>query len=202
MNENMGFYSTQKEESKCNPKNRFLFLFCHTSSVDEGWGFKICNCRTCPFSTGVYLFSGIMLINSIKDLYDITLSEYLYDKHAKDETFIRFFYVKVSVDALIILGILFAMYSVCAFNYCSSVAAYYLMAISFIANTVFCVYIITRFGDISFWWKIELKIFSVILWFFFDYVLLLFAWILFCNMVDIYRKKQKLAQDNVFNFGF
>ena len=64
-----------------------------------------------------------MLINSIKDLYDITLSEYLYDKHAKDETFIRFFYVKVSVDALIILGILFAMYSVCAFNYCSSVAA-------------------------------------------------------------------------------
>ena len=200
----MDFYSNQnqKEDCKWNPKDRFLLLFCHTSSVDEGWGFKICKCRTCPFSVGVYIFSGIMLINSIKDLYDITLSEYLYDKHAKDDTFVTFFYVKVGADAIIILGILFALYSVCAFNYCSSVMAYYLVAISFIMTTAFCVYIITRFGDINFWWKIELKILSVILWFFFDYILLLFTWILFCNMVDINRKIENTAKENVFNFGF
>ena len=198
----MEFNTNQKEDSPWNPTNRFLFLFCHTSRVDDGWGFTICKCRTFPFSFGVYIFSVVMMINSIKDLYDITLSEYLYDKHAKDNTFVSFFYVKVSADALIILGIILALYSVCAFNYCSSVTAYYSVAISFILTTIFCVYIITRFGDINFWWKIELKIFTVMLWFFFDYILLLFTWILFCNMVDIKRKKQKESQDNVFNFGF
>ena len=198
----MDFYAIKKEDSKCNPKNRFLFIFCHTSRVDEGWGFSKCGCRTFSFSCGVFVFSGIMLINSIKDLYDITLSEYLYDKHSKDDTFVIFFYVKVGVDVLVIVGILFAMYSVCAFKYCASVVAYYIVAISFFMNTAFCVYIITRFGDINFWWKIELKILTVVLWFFFHYILLIFAWMLFCNMVDINRKKQKIAQDNVFNFGF
>ena len=201
----MEFYTKKKEDSKWNPKNRFLLIFCHTSSVDDGWGFKCCNCRMFPFSMGVYIFSAIMLINAIKDLYDITLSDYLVDekkKSEKDILFLKFFYVKVGADVGIILGILAALYSVCAFHSCSSILAYYIVAIAFILNTSFCIYVATRFTDLSFWWKIELKIMSVVLWFFFDSVLLLFDWILFCNMVDIKRKKDKLAQDNVFNFGF
>ena len=201
----MEFYTIKKEESKCskcNPKNRFLFIFCHKDYVDEGWGCKICKCRTCSFSTGIYIFSIVMLVNSIKDLYDITLSDYLYDKDSESSTFVTFFYIKVGVDALIILGILFAVYSTFTLNYCSSVIAYYIISISFLLYSSFCIYIMTKFYDISFWFKIILKIFTVILWFIFDYVLLLFAWMTFCNMVDIDRKKQNFAQDKVFNFGF
>ena len=29
----------QVQESKYNPKNRFLFCCCHSNEVDKGWGF-------------------------------------------------------------------------------------------------------------------------------------------------------------------
>ena len=45
-------------------------------------------------------------------------------------------------------------------------------------------------------------VFSIILWLFFDFVLMIFTWMLFCNMVDIKRKKQKQEQEDMFNFKF
>ena len=46
------------------------------------------------------------------------------------------------------------------------------------------------------------KIFAILRKFVFDYVLLIFNWLLFCNMVDINRKQQEEAQKNQNNFGF
>ena len=30
--------ATAEEENRRNPKNRFMFLFCHASEVDQSWG--------------------------------------------------------------------------------------------------------------------------------------------------------------------
>ena len=195
--------SEEVKESKWNPKNRFLFFFCETYQVDKGWGCGCCGCRAFPFSLGVLIFSIIMAINSFKDLYDILLSKYLMSGSESKKLFRLFFYMKLGSDTFCIIGILFALYSICKSHYCSSVAAYYSVVVSFILGTAFCVYILTCLVDLDFWWRVGiLKIFTVIFWFVFDYVLLIFNWLLFCNMVDINRKQQEEAQKNQNNFGF
>ena len=199
-------YYEQPQESKCdkwNPKNRFLLLFCNTYQVDKGWGCGCCGCRAFPFSLGVFIFSGIMLINCAKDFIDIQFSNYLVQNRTKDKTFVRFFYFKLFADALCILGAILGVFSVMAFSYCLSVVSYYIVAISFVLNSTFCVYVLTVIGTLRFWWNVGfLKIFAVVLWYVYDYVWLLFTWILFCNMVDINRKKQEQAKQNQYNFGF
>ena len=194
------FY-TEVQEEKWNPKNRFLLFFCHTYEVDKGWGCGWCGCRAFSFSLGVIIFSVIMGINSIKDLYDIILSKYLMKGSEDKKLFVIFFYIKLAGDALCILGIIFGLISVCSFNYCMSIAAYYTVAVSFILGTSFCIYVLTCIFDLSFWWEVGfLKIVTVFSWFIFNYILLIFTWILFYNMVDIYRKKQEEQKDNQFKF--
>ena len=83
--------SEETKESKCNPKNRFLFCFCQTYEVDKGWGCGCCGCRAFPFSLGVLIFSIIMAINSFKDLYDILLSKYLMSGSESKKLFRLFF---------------------------------------------------------------------------------------------------------------
>ena len=58
--------------------------------------------------------------------------------------------MKLGSDAFCIIGILFALYSICKFHYCSSVVAYYAVIISFILGTAFCVYILTCLVDLDF----------------------------------------------------
>ena len=196
----------EPKPSRCerfNPKNRFLLLFCNTYEVDKGWGCGWCGCRAFPFSCGVFIFAIIMVINCVKDFFDIQFSNYLVENRTKDKTFVRFFYFKLISDLLCIFGSIIAVISVLAFSYCCSVVSYYIVSISFILNSTFCIYIITIIGTTKFWWNIGiLKIFTVILWYAFDYVWLIYAWILFCNMVDINRKKQEEAKNNQYNFGF
>ena len=200
----MEFYTLQKEDNKYVPCNRFLCIFCHTSSVDDGWGCKICGCRMLRFSVGVYIFSVIMMINTVNDLADIISMDYF--KNDKDNSFAIFFYIKLVSDVFIILGILFAVFSACLQKYTPSVIAYYLVAISFLLNTAFCIFILFQIGNASMIGFIKLLwkgvLFSIILWLFFDFVLMIFTWMLFCNMVDIKRKKQKQEQEDMFNFKF
>ena len=200
----MEFYTLQREEKKCNPNNRFLFICCPNTSVDSGWGCKICGCRTLRFSVGVYIFSLIMMINSINDVSDVIAMDYF--KKDNDNLIAIFFYLKLVSDAFTIIGILFAVFSACASKYTPSVIAYYLVLISFLLNTTFCIFILFQIGNSDFigfmtiLWKGI--IFSIILWIFFDFVLLIFTWMLFCNMVDINRRKQNMDQENMFNFTF
>ena len=44
-----------------------------------------------------------MVINSIKDLYDITLSDYLTQEGEDNKLFVIFFYIKLIGDSLCIL---------------------------------------------------------------------------------------------------
>ena len=196
----------EPKQSKCerfNPKNRFLLLFCNTYEVDKGWGPGWCGCRAFPFSCGVFIFAVVMVINCFKDFFDIQYSNYLVENKTKDKTFVGFFYFKLISDILCIFGSLIAVISVLSFSYCCSVVSYYMVSLSFIFNSAFCIYILTIIGTSKFWWNIGvLKIITVILWYVFDYVWLIYAWILFCNMVDINRKQQEEAKKNEYNFGF
>ena len=198
------YFQEEKKQSKCeqwNPKNRFLLVFCNTYEVDKGWGCGCCGCRAFPFSLGVFIFAFIMLTNCLKDVSEILFNTKLYK--SGDKTFARFFRFKIASDLLCILGGIEGVLSVLFFNYCFSVVSYYTVAVSFILNTCFCIYVFTVVDTWNFWWKVGfLRVFAVVMWYVYDYIWLLFTWILFCNMVDINRKKQEQAQQTQYNFGF
>ena len=196
---------------KYNPLNRFMFLFCRQYEVDEGWGCYCCGCRVCSFSLGVIIFAGIILISSIKDFFELANSDIFYKKSEenkdyfdyfkdlildeKDYTFINFFRVKFTADIICILAAIIAFISICSNSYCISLFSYYASFISFVLNTSFLIFILTRICNLSFWEEIGFtKLLNLILWFVFDYILLLFAWFLFCNMVNIKRKIAKIRE--------
>ena len=198
----MELYGTPVKDESNNPKNRFLFCFCHSYEVDKGWGCGCCGCRAFPFSLGVILFSIVMLISAIKDIVDILSSNYISDKY-DNSIFKIFFYIKIVGDVICILGIFTGLTSVKNRSYGASVVAYYLTALCFLLNTSFCVYVLTCIFSASFWWNVGItKIITVVSWYIIDYILLLFTWILFCNMVDIDRKIKEEKSKNPYQFGF
>ena len=186
-----------------NPHNRFLFIFCHASDVSEnGWGCICCGRRTFNFKIAVFIFSIIMMFGSINDLIDITSMNYLDEK---DEFFEKMYYFKLASDCIIIIGILFSLCSVFRSNYCIFVISYYSIFISFYFNTIFCIYTLTQIKkqNIILFLKNCFKgtFLTLLFWLFFDYVLLLFAWILFCQMIQG-RRRRRQNQENLFNFKF
>ena len=197
----MDYFSPVKDESD-SPKNRFLFCFCHSYEVDVGWGCGCCGCRAFPFSLGVRMFSCIYLIFAIKDIYDLIISNYLKEDNSNKLLHI-FFIIKLVSDIFIILGIIFSNASLRRKRYKCAVAGYYFVVIAFVLNTSFCIYFITNITSTKFWIKyIFLKVLTIVLWYVFDYYLVLFAWILFCNMVDIDRKIKEEQKNNPYNFTF
>ena len=145
-----------------------------------------------------------MLTNCIKDSVDLAHSDKLTKSKTRDNTFVRFFTFKFVSDCLCIFGGLGGVISVLAFSYCLSVFAYYTVAVGFILNSCFCIYVFTVIDSWKFWWNVGIwRLFDVISWYIYDYVWLIFTWLLFCNMVDISRKKQEQeSQKNQYNFGF
>ena len=184
-----------KQDSQYNPKNRFLFCCCHSDYVDVGWGCGCCGCRAFPFSWGVYIFSLIMIVADFKDIYDIAKSGYIEDLKG---LFKKFFIVKLISEFVCLLSIITAIYSVRKQSYCYSIVAYYIAFISFIGNSVFCGYAITRVFEVSFWKTVGVS--SPIIWGIVEYIWLLFAWILFCNMVDIKRKENEAPKTTQWGF--
>ena len=188
---------------KWNPKNRFLLVCCHTYEVDKGWGCGCFGCRAFPFSLGVIIFGIIMITNCFKDFCEIQYANYLKESRIRTDTFVRFFYFKLFADFLCVLGGILGFFTVWTFSYCLSVVSYYVVAVSFVLNTIFIIYVITEITSARFWLSVGiLKVLSVISWFFYEYVWLIFTWLLFCNMVDIYRKKQEESNKTQYNFGF
>ena len=49
------------------------------------------------------------------------------------------------------------------------------------------------------------EFFTILLWIIYDYIMFNFTWFLFCNMINIRKKKRKITQNNKelkFNFNF
>ena len=179
----------QQQDSKYNPLNRFLFCCCHTDEVDVGWGWGCCGCRTFPFSCGVLIFSAIMLVATAKDIIDIESNSYSLKTRGHFKTF---FYIKIAGDCSCILAALIALCSLRTINYCQSIIAYYLGFISFVANSAFCLYTIQWLFTLTFWFTVG--VFTPIAWGIVEYILLLFDWVLFCNMVNIKRKETEVSK--------
>ena len=184
----------QVKESKYNPFNRFFFCFCHSYEVDKGWGFGCLGCRAFSFSCGVWVFSLLMVIVAGKDTFDITNSDYFKDAQIVKGFFKYSFIVKMVGDGICILAIICALLSTLKRVYVLSIIAYYLGFLSFILSTIFCIYAIMKCFNVSFWTTVG--IFTIIFWGIAEFILLLFDWILFCNMVDIKRKNDEDAKNN------
>lgn len=189
----------QVQESKYNPKNRFLFCCCHSYEVDKGWGFGCFGCRAFPFSCGVWVFSLIMLFVAGKDIFDLTNSKIYHNTEIMENFLPTAFKIKLIGDGVCFLAILCAIFSTIKRNYVLSIVAYYLGFISLILSSVFCGYAIFRCFEFAFW--NSAGVFTIIFWGVAEYILLLFDWILFCNMVDIKRKNDESAKNNT-QWGF
>ena len=194
-----GFGNEEPKKTCCqtcltefNPLNRFMFVLAKSEEVDNGWGWGCCGCRAFSFTCGVIVFSLVIVINSIKDINEIISSDYLTRKSddskdiidylkglvfdEKDETFIRFFYVKIVADSLAIAASAIGFLSIPNKSFCVATIAYYVGFISFLVNSSFIIFVITRISRASFWAQIGFtNIGNIFLWFIFEYVWILFT---------------------------
>ena len=165
------------QEAMRNPKNRFLFLFCHANDVGDSWGFNW------PFYVGVVIFSILVGIMTFFDLYYLFKDEYL-KKSAG--WFLFMLILRLISDGFAIVSIIFGFKSVCqALESLSGAVAYYAILISLLLNTIFCFYCIISLFDGVF---LKVVKWRVITFFLQEPVLFAFAWILFGNMVEVARK--------------
>ena len=181
-------YGQSEEVSSNNPRNRFMFCFCRSSEVDEGWGFQCLGCRTCPFYVGIVIFGLIYSLGSAKDIIELA---FFSNPFRKNIIYRIFFICKLISDLFCILGTIVGLTTIRSNSYKSAVTCYYMIMTSFILNNFFCIYIIVAIITGTFlWFAIFWNVFSIIFWAISDYFLLIYCWLCFCNMVDINRKGQ------------
>ncbi len=166
------------------PKNRFLGLFCHANDVDQSWGLNW------PFSCGVIIFSIVCGLTTFSDLLGMAKRGYLTSSFG---VFKFMFVVRLFSDLIALIAIGFSIHSLIGLNQRSGVIGYYTLILSLLLNTVFLVYCLIHIFTSEFW---KLVGFYFVPWCAEEFVLFLFTWILFCNMVDIGRKLK--AQQNTF----
>ncbi len=168
----------EMEENQRNPKNRFLGLFCHANQVDSSWG------NNWPFWCGVLMFGIVIGIISI---YDFIGCFQLINEITTGWQ--KFFYaLRIISNVVAIVGIVFAALSIFQTSFTNATIAYYTLILSFIINTTFCVFSLFSIFISKYWY-------NVIIWIFCDFILVIFLWILFCNMVDIGRKVRQAASE-------
>ena len=184
-------YQREKaEENLRNPKNRFLGLFCHANEVDDSWG---CGCS---FQTGVFIFSTVIGVAIVLDLYYIAYDG-MFAKSRSIPAFTVMFGIKVVSDLIALVGIII----VCStLNRNTSgfypTVCYYIEILSFLLCSIFCVYCVINIFSADFWKIIKLRIISFA---FQELDLLLFCWILFCYMVN--TNKQILLRNREITQG-
>ena len=177
----------EQENNLRNPKNRFLGLFCHANEVDTTWGCK------CPFWVGIVICSVIIGAAAISDIPSIRAISYLLYWL---DLFTIFIILRLLSDLFTIIGIIYALYSLCQSHYRASVVAYYCLLVTFAINTLFFIFILI----ILFHSRYRARLVLRVLGWGFDYLfLLLFCWFLFCNMVNIGRRNRQQATANSFN---
>ena len=180
-------YLSAETENRRNPKNRFLGLFCHANQVDDHWGYNW------SFACGVIIFSIVFGIWTIFDIASIdkVLSRSWYT----GGLFPAFCVIRFISDFIAIVAIIVSILSIVKTNFKLATAAYYLLIVSLALDIAFIIDCICNFFNGRFWYAVN---FRVILWLANLFVLILFCWILFCNMVDIGRKIRANAVANPF----
>ena len=178
-------YKLKQQENLRNPKNRFLGLFCHANSVDSSWG---CDWS---FQTGVVMFSVVILICSFYDVYEIAGNKVF--QNTPNGLYSFFFGLKVFSDVINFIGIIMSCFAVYKENLKYSIISYWVAVASLLLNTLFFIYVFIAM--FSFWDKIWHILPTTIL---LEIGLVLFGWILFCNQVDLARKKRAAANQNTY----
>ena len=154
---------TLEEENRRNPKNRFLGLFCHASEVDTTWGCK------CPFWVGVVLLS---IIVGIEAIVDIPIIKAIFFLLTWLNLFTIFIFLRIISDICAIIGIGYAIYSICRSHYKASIIAFYCLVATFAINIFFEIFMIVILFYSTYRIGVSFRIFS---WAF-DY----FCLFLFC----------------------
>ena len=173
-------YEKSQQENLTNPKNRFLGLFCHAREIDNSWG---CNWS---FGTGVIIFSFVIGIASLADIYYIAEKD-IFSNNSVNGLFKFMMVIKILSDLISFIGIGIACYAVNAQNLTYSVVCYYVIVLSFLLNSIFLIYsIIAIFSYFK-----EIGAF-LIPWALLEFILFWFCWILFANQVYLGRKKKGL----------
>ena len=176
----------EEENNLRNPKNRFLGLFCHAREVDTTWGCK------CPFWVGIVIFSFIIGGGAISDIPSIrSISRIL----IWIDLFTIFIILRITSDLFTIIGIIYAIFSICRSHYRASIIAYYCLVVTFVINTLFFIYIV--FIIFYSYYRTRLA-FRILGWGLDYFCLLLFCWFLFCNMVNIGRRNRQQTAANSF----
>ena len=177
------YQKQEMEENQRNPKNRFLGLFCHANQVDSSWGYNW------PFWCGVLMFSIVIGLISI---LDFSFSYKLINSFRSRGGWIVFFFIlRIISDVITIIGIILAAVSIVQTSFQKATIAYYTEILSFVINIAVLIFGLFKILFYSYGY-------FVLLWGFSDFVLLLFLWILFCNMVDIGRKVRQAVGANSF----
>ena len=172
----------KEQENLRNPKNRFLGLFCHAKEIDNSWG---CGWS---FATGVIMFSIIIGIASLADIYYVAKQEIF--KAEVSGLFKIMLIIKIASDLISFIGIGIACYAVNASNYTYSIVCYYVIVLSFLLNTIYlCYAIIAIFSYFKFIGAF------IIPWGILEFGLLMFCWILFANQVYIGRQRRNAMQN-------
>ena len=171
------------QEAMRNPKNRFLGLFCHANDVGDSWGYNW------PFYCGVIMFSVLVFIMAACDVYYTFEQGYF----KADETiwFKLLFVSRLIADLFAFASIFFGAKSIRLTDSRSGAISYYSIIISLVLNTIFCIYCIIRLFDGEFLGHVKWRLITFFLQ---EPILFLFAWVLFCNMVEIARKIKRTEE--------
>ena len=172
-------YQKAQEENLRNPKNRFLGLFCHAKEIDNSWG---CGWS---FPTGVVIFSIIIGIASLMDIYYIAKKEVFSSKNNLGSIFKFMLVIKIISDFVSFTGIGISCFAVFKENLTYSIVSYYVIVLSFLLNSIFLIYSI-----IAIFSYFDIIGIFLIPWCLLEFGLLLFSWILFANQVYLGRKRK------------
>ena len=159
---------TLEEENRRNPKNRFLGLFCHASEVDTTWGCK------CPFWVGVVLLS---IIVGIEAIVDIPIIKAIFFLLSWLNLFTIFIILRIISDICAIIGIGYAIYSICRSHYKASIIAFYCLVATFAINIFFEIFMIVILFYSTYRIGVSFRIFS----FFINTIFPFFLGIIFMN---------------------
>ena len=163
-------------------KNRFLGFLWHANQVNESWGYNW------SFSCGVVVFS---IVVGIMTLFDV--SAFFTDLFKKADHWLLFWLIiRFVSDLITLIGIIFAIMSIIQSNFTRATIGYYCMVLSLLLNLVFCGYCIFSIFDGDFWKKTTYRL---VVWLLNEFLLFIFCWVLFCNMVDIGRQNKRAAQN-------
>ena len=144
------------------------------------------------FWVGVVLLS---IVVGIEAIVDIPIIKAIFFLLYWIDVFTMFIILRIISDICAIIGIGYAIYSICRSHYNASIIAYYCLVATFAINTFFAIFMIV----ILFYGKYRGGVSFRILSWAFDYLfLLLYCWFLFCNMVNIGRRNRQEAAANSF----